>query len=73
MFVRHIIFSVLGMIALCGMVVNGGFVLAMTRNRYLARGVPLKKATSRAARSVTRATPPGHMPPGLTVSARQTG
>ena len=43
------IFSVLGMIALCGMVVNGGFVLAMTRNRYLARGIPIKEATVRAA------------------------
>jgi len=43
------IFSVLGMIALCGMVVNGGFVLAMTRRRYLARGIPLKEATIRAA------------------------
>ena len=43
------IFSVLGMIALCGMVVNGGFVLAMTRNRYLARGIPLKEASIRAA------------------------
>jgi multidrug efflux pump subunit AcrB len=43
------IFSVLGMIALCGMVVNGGFVLAMTRNRYLARGISIKEATVRAA------------------------
>jgi multidrug efflux pump subunit AcrB len=43
------IFSVLGMIALCGMVVNGGFVLAMTRNRYLARGVPISEATVLAA------------------------
>ncbi|MDT8302347.1 MAG: efflux RND transporter permease subunit, partial [Sedimentisphaerales bacterium] len=43
------IFSVLGMIALCGMVVNGGFVLAMTRNRYLARGIPVKEASIRAA------------------------
>jgi multidrug efflux pump subunit AcrB len=43
------IFSVLGMIALCGMVVNGGFVLAMTRNRYLARGISIKEATIRAA------------------------
>jgi multidrug efflux pump subunit AcrB len=43
------IFSLLGMIALCGMVVNGGFVLAMTRNRYLARGVPVRKATIMAA------------------------
>jgi len=43
------IFSLLGMIALCGMVVNGGFVLAMTRNRYLARGMPIRKATVMAA------------------------
>lgn len=43
------IFSVLGMIALCGMVVNGGFVLAMTRNRYLARGISIKEATIQAA------------------------
>jgi multidrug efflux pump subunit AcrB len=32
------VFSVFGMIALCGMVVNGAFVLAVTRNRYLAAG-----------------------------------
>ncbi len=32
------IFSIFGMIALCGMVVNGGFVLAITRNRYLEEG-----------------------------------
>jgi len=43
------IFSALGMIALCGMVVNGGFVLAVTRNRYLARGMSIKEATVRAA------------------------
>ncbi|UCG60162.1 MAG: efflux RND transporter permease subunit [Phycisphaerales bacterium] len=43
------IFSALGMIALCGMVVNGGFVLAVTRNRYLARGMPVKEATVKAA------------------------
>ncbi len=43
------IFSVLGMIALCGMVVNGGFVLATTRNRYLARGMPAQTVTRRAA------------------------
>jgi len=43
------IFSVLGMIALCGMVVNGGFVLAMTRNRYLAQGVSIDEATIKAA------------------------
>ena len=43
------IFSVLGMIALCGMVVNGGFVLAMTRSRYLDRGIPLSEVTIKAA------------------------
>jgi len=43
------IFSVLGMIALCGMVVNGGFVLAMTRSRYLARGIYINEATVKAA------------------------
>lgn len=32
------IFSVFGMIALCGMVVNGAFVLSITRNRYRERG-----------------------------------
>lgn len=32
------IFSVFGMIALCGMVVNGAFVLAVTRNLFLERG-----------------------------------
>ena len=34
------IFSVFGMIALCGMVVNGGFVLAVTRNLFLEEGIP---------------------------------
>ena len=32
------VFSVFGMIALCGMVVNGAFVLTITRNRYIAMG-----------------------------------
>ena len=32
------VFSVFGMIALCGMVVNGAFVLAITRNRYIQDG-----------------------------------
>jgi multidrug efflux pump subunit AcrB len=32
------LFSIFGMIALCGMVVNGAFVLALTRNRYLKEG-----------------------------------
>jgi len=39
------IFSIFGMIALCGMVVNGGFVLAVTRNRYIAEGMPLGRVT----------------------------
>lgn len=43
------IYSVLGMIALCGMVVNGGFVLAMTRNRYFERGLTLNEATIQSA------------------------
>ena len=43
------IFSVFGMIALCGMVVNGGFVLAVTRNRYLSADVALKEVTRVAA------------------------
>jgi multidrug efflux pump subunit AcrB len=43
------IYSVLGMIALCGMVVNGGFVLAMTRNRYMARGLSANEAILQAA------------------------
>lgn len=43
------IYSVLGMIALCGMVVNGGFVLAVTRNRYVERGLTLNEATIHSA------------------------
>lgn len=43
------IYSVLGMIALCGMVVNGGFVLAVTRNRYVERGMTLNEATIHSA------------------------
>lgn len=43
------IYSVLGMIALCGMVVNGGFVLAMTRNRYMERGLTANEAIIQAA------------------------
>lgn len=43
------IFSVFGMIALCGMVINGAFVLAMTRNRYLKEGRPHETATTEAA------------------------
>lgn len=43
------IFSVFGMIALCGMVVNGAFVLAVTRNRYLDRGDNPKEVTLTSA------------------------
>ena len=43
------IFSVFGMIALCGMVVNGGFVLAVTRNRFLAAKAGDEKVTQLAA------------------------
>jgi multidrug efflux pump subunit AcrB len=43
------IFSVFGMIALCGMVVNGGFVLAVTRNLLLASGVAPSQVTRLAA------------------------
>jgi multidrug efflux pump subunit AcrB len=43
------IYSILGMIALCGMVVNGGFVMAMTRNRYMDRGQPANVAIVHAA------------------------
>lgn len=44
------IYSVLGMIALCGMVVNGGFVLAMTRNRYKERGLDSFESIVQASR-----------------------
>ena len=44
------IYSVLGMIALCGMVVNGGFVLAMTRNRYRERGLDSFESIIQASR-----------------------
>ncbi len=44
------IYSVLGMIALCGMVVNGGFVLAMTRNRYRERGLDSFESIVQASR-----------------------
>ncbi len=43
------IFSIFGMIALCGMVVNGAFVLAVTRNRYLAVDETKQSATIEAA------------------------
>jgi multidrug efflux pump subunit AcrB len=43
------IFSVFGMIALCGMVVNGGFVLAVTRRRLLAHGEHEERVTRLAS------------------------
>lgn len=43
-------FSIFGMIALCGMVINGAFVLVATRNRYRAAGTPPAEATVMAAR-----------------------
>ncbi len=43
------VFSVFGMIALCGMVVNGAFVLAVTRNLFLNRGEDSPQATRLAA------------------------
>lgn len=43
------IFSIFGMIALCGMVVNGGFVLAVTRNRFIKDGMPIEKVTRESA------------------------
>src|SRR5690606_31346014 len=49
------IFSIFVMIALCGMVVNGGFVLAVTRNRLLDEGVPIENITKVA--SARRARP----------------
>jgi len=48
------IYSVLGMIALCGMVVNGGFVLAMTRNRYMDRGLTSRDAIVQASQRRVR-------------------
>ena len=43
------IFSIFGMIALCGMVVNGGFVLAVTRARYIAENMPIARVTREAS------------------------
>ena len=43
------VFSVFGMIALCGMGVNGAFVLAVTRNRYLQEGRDPYEVTKLAA------------------------
>jgi multidrug efflux pump subunit AcrB len=43
------VFSVFGMIALCGMVVNGGFVLAITRNLFRDAGEPENQVTALAS------------------------
>lgn len=43
------VFSIFGMIALCGMVVNGAFVLDVTRSDLLRKGVPPQQATMLAA------------------------
>lgn len=43
------VFSIFGMIALCGMVINGAFVLAVTRNRFAASGIPLSEVTQIAS------------------------
>ena len=40
--------SVLGIIALCGIVVNGGLVLVVTANRYIENGDDVQKAAIRA-------------------------
>ncbi len=43
------VFSIFGMLALCGMVVNGAFVLAVTRNQYLREGKSPTEAVVLAA------------------------
>ena len=43
------VFSIFGIIALCGMVVNGAFVLAVTRNDLIRNGHPPAEATVLAA------------------------
>ena len=43
------VFSIFGMLALCGMVVNGAFVLAVTRNQYLREGKSPAEAVVLAA------------------------
>jgi multidrug efflux pump subunit AcrB len=43
------VFSIFGMIALCGMVVNGAFVMAITRNTYEREGATPGEAIHRAA------------------------
>ncbi|HRX83858.1 MAG TPA: efflux RND transporter permease subunit [Phycisphaerae bacterium] len=42
--------SVLGIIATCGVVVNGGLVLTVTMNDLIARGVPFERAALEASR-----------------------
>jgi len=44
------VFSIFGMIALCGMVVNGAFVLAVTRNELVASGESPENAIILAAK-----------------------
>ncbi len=43
------VFSLFGMIALCGVVVNGAFVLAVTRNQMAREGTPSRDAVVLAA------------------------
>jgi multidrug efflux pump subunit AcrB len=43
------VFSIFGMLALCGMVVNGAFVMAVTRNQYQKGGTPAVEAIRLAA------------------------
>ena len=43
------VFSIFGMIALCGMVVNGAFVLELTRLQFIAEGTSPIKAIQLAA------------------------
>jgi multidrug efflux pump subunit AcrB len=43
------VFSIFGMIALCGMVVNGAFVMAITRNSYQQQGLTPLQAIEKAA------------------------
>src|SRR5690606_12246409 len=44
------VFNLFGMIALCGMVVNGAFVLAVTRNELRDQGHSFEEAIRLAAR-----------------------
>ncbi len=43
------IISVFGMIALCGVVINGGMVFMVTANRYRDEGAPVAEAAHRAS------------------------